>query len=93
MTFQAGLESAPRKSEYLSGLSKNKKTSINQQIEAFVVQFLNDNGLQIKGGSGGEEMVTKNALNLVVPQNTYVTWRRGLQLTRLTHRLWNMRRR
>lgn len=55
ITFQSGYETAVNKALYLTSLPKDKKPSIDDQIEAFVVDFMNDNDIGFKGGTGGEE--------------------------------------
>ena len=57
---------APNKGNYLSSFKSGQKPSILNQIEAFVVQFLNKEGVQYKGGTGGEEKRAMDGLSSVV---------------------------
>ena len=42
------------------------KPNINQQLEAYIVKFLNDSGIQYKAGTGGEEDSAKAGLAKLV---------------------------
>ena len=77
-TFQVGYENAINKEEYLKTLPADKKPTIDEQYEAYTVQFLNDSKLGYKGGSGGEEMVAKKALKLTAASLKFVSGYRNI---------------
>ena len=64
--FLQGYMEAPNKGNYLSSFKSGQKPRILNQIEAFVVQFLNTEGVQYKGGTGGEEKRAMDGLLSVV---------------------------
>eukprot|EP00957_Ditylum_brightwellii_P194767 14835690-Ditylum_brightwellii.AAC.1 len=55
MNFWALYEVAPSKSKFLSGLSKDEKPSVSEQVESVLVHFLNENDLGYHKDNGGEE--------------------------------------
>ena len=73
ITFQVGYANATNKENYLKSLPANAKPTIDQQYQAFTAQFLNDCQLQYKGGTGGEEIVAKNALKLAAAVLKFVS--------------------
>jgi hypothetical protein len=66
INFQSEYEAAVNKEGYLESLPIDKKPTITEQVEALVADFLNDNDLGFRGGSGGEEPRALKALKLLV---------------------------
>ena len=55
--FLQGHTEAQNKETYLKSFKRRKKPSIVNQIKSYSVQFPNNEGIQYKGGTGGEEGV------------------------------------
>ena len=65
--FLDGYHGASNKATYLASFeTMADKPNINQQLEAYIVQYLNDNNIQFKAGTGGEEDTAKAGLAKLV---------------------------
>ena len=64
--FQSGYEAAPNKGTYLTSLAKEGKPSIDEQVETYLAQFMNDSDIGFKSGTGGEEKKANDVMKKAV---------------------------
>ncbi len=64
--FLIGYENAKSKEAYLSGFAKEAKPSIKEQLQAYVVAYLNVNNLGLREGSGGDDKAAANGLAALI---------------------------